>query len=340
MTRRIVAIGGLGGFGSIAIDLLRAAGHAPLTASRRPGAELRIDVEDPDSLRRLERRDVVLDAAGPFQSRSSRLFEAAVRIGFDVVDLSDSPAYALKAIAMADRFEAAGIAVLTSCSSLSAISAAVVRAGGFADPECVRALLRPASRETARPATVASLLASVGRPIRVLRGGRLETRIGWRERRGSGGLVEGCDAVLLPRAWPSIREAGFYVDANVPGLDAVLGIAARLRWARDAFARVRGPAARAAALLGSRRGRFSVEVVSASGETFRAAFESDEQSPRIAVAPAVLAVKALADGRFAQRGLVPCHRQSEPEELFAYLASIGIRVSMERGIIGGSEGWR
>ncbi len=47
--RRIVVIGGLGFFGDLAMQRLRADGHQPLSAARRAGADLHIDAEDPAS---------------------------------------------------------------------------------------------------------------------------------------------------------------------------------------------------------------------------------------------------------------------------------------------------
>ncbi|MBI1901740.1 MAG: saccharopine dehydrogenase NADP-binding domain-containing protein, partial [Planctomycetia bacterium] len=69
-------------------------GHAPLVASRRAGADLVLDAEDPASLRAaLRPGDVILDAAGPFQRRSTALVEAAIDRRCDVVDLADGLHY-------------------------------------------------------------------------------------------------------------------------------------------------------------------------------------------------------------------------------------------------------
>jgi len=42
------------------------------------------------------------------------------------------------------------------------------------------------------------------------------------------------------------------------------------------------------------------------------------------IAPAVLAARAMAEGRFGPRGLVPADRQVEPGALLDYLSSLGI----------------
>ncbi|MCH8965422.1 MAG: saccharopine dehydrogenase NADP-binding domain-containing protein [Planctomycetes bacterium] len=78
------------------MDLLRAEGLAPLMASRSRSADLVLDVENAGSLREnLRAGDVVIDAAGPFQHRNATLSEAALDVGFDVVDIADSLAYAM-----------------------------------------------------------------------------------------------------------------------------------------------------------------------------------------------------------------------------------------------------
>ena len=102
-------------------------------AARRPGVDLVIDAEDPASIRAaLRERDVVIDAAGPFQRRSTVLVESCMTLGCDVIDVSDSLDYARRLRALERRIESAGIRVLTSCSSVSAVSAALVRlSGGF-----------------------------------------------------------------------------------------------------------------------------------------------------------------------------------------------------------------
>ncbi len=99
---RVIVLGGGGFFGSVATDCLQAEGFTPVRSSRRPGVfELQVDANDAESIRSsLRPGDIVLDAAGPFQSRTTALVTAATEVGFDVVDLSDSFAYAARILAM------------------------------------------------------------------------------------------------------------------------------------------------------------------------------------------------------------------------------------------------
>lgn len=178
--RRIVVLGAGGYFGAAAAELLRKRGVDVVAAGRSLGTAIRVDAEDPISLRSgLREGDVVLDAAGPFQRRTAALFEAAIEKRFDVVDLSDSLEYARTARALAPRFERAGIRVVTACSSASALSAALVRACNLPNPISARVFLAAASRRSARYGTSASALDSVGREIEIWREGKASAARGW-----------------------------------------------------------------------------------------------------------------------------------------------------------------
>ena len=56
-------------------------------------------------------------------------------IGFDVIDISDSPEYTSMVYAHEAPIRAAGIRFLTGCSTHSSVSAAVLRASGVTDRE-------------------------------------------------------------------------------------------------------------------------------------------------------------------------------------------------------------
>ena len=331
---RIVVLGGTGYFGRLAVDLLREAGATPLVAARRSG-DLRVDVEDGASIKgALRAGDVALDIVGPFQARTTALVEAAIDVGFHVVDVSDAPGYSEKLVALADRIAEAGIAVCTSCSSLSAVSAALVRRSGIEAPARVSAFLRPATAHTANPATAASAFRSLGRPIRALREGRLVDEVGMRASRtfdwpapigrARGRLLEGADVVNLPRIWPSLREVDFWVDPNVPGLSALLGLAARASFVRWIFERTQSVGLVLARALGGTVGVFAVEIEGADGRVVRLVLSGPAHTERTAVVPATLAARAIAEGRLTARGLVPHDRQVDPDALFEALEAAGI----------------
>ena len=333
---RIVVLGGRGWFGAAAAaSLLRDGGH-PLVASRRPGADLMIDAEDPASVRAaLHERDVVIDAAGPFQRRSIALVESCLKLGCDVVDLSDSLDYARRLQALGPRIERAGIRVLTSCSSVSAVSAALVRLIGVNNPVRVSAVLAPATKNTSTAATARSLVSTLERPINVWRGGAFVERRAFSETRAftfpspighvSGRLGESPDGLWLPPVWPTLRDVDFWIDTRRRALGALLAAAARHR---SLLRVVRGlqPAGRTVTkYFGARSGGFAIEVEDAGGTPAAAGFVHETHSAVVAVAPAVLAARALAAGRVGATGLIPPDRHVDPWELLAWVERAGVR---------------
>jgi len=251
-----------------------------------------------------------------------------------VIDLSDSLRYAEKLADLKLRIEAAGVRILNSCSSVSAVGAAAVRLSGVEEPVGLDVVLRPATRHSAHAATARALLESVGRPIRVRRDGRLTSVAGWRESRrlrwpATGArtrafLSESADALHLPPIWPSLRRVEFHVDARAPGMNLALALAARFEPARRAASLLLPLGLAVCRLFGSRGGGILFEVEGKDGALVSVALHAPEGSHVVAVAPAVLAARAIAEGRFAKAGLVHPGDQVDAAELAACLATLGI----------------
>lgn len=333
--KRIVVLGGRGFFGGAVVEALHAEGLAALVATRREGGDVTLDAEDGDSIARaLHAGDVVIDAAGPFQRRTTRLIRAACEIGFDVIDLADHLAYVQAVYDLTEQIEAAGIAVHTACSSVSAVSAAMIVHSGIERPVRVTGFLVPATRRTAVAGTAASLLSGVGRTIEVLSDGKLAARIGWGDRcvfrlpepvgTRVGRRFEAADAVTLPSAWPDLRQVDFFVDTNVLGLNTVLAIAAHCPPLRGMFETCLPYGLRLSRLLGREESGLAYEIEGADGRRVRLSLTSPRGGYFTAIAPAVLVAKRLARGHDSERGLVAPHRHVEASKLFAYLADYGI----------------
>jgi hypothetical protein len=339
---RIIVAGGRGFFGRTITELLRDDGLRPLVASRGPGADVECNVEDARSLRAaLRSGDVVIDTVGPFQDRSTTLVEAACEVGFDVVDLSDSIAYARKVWDLKPRIDAAGVRVLTACSAMSAISAALVRQSGFAEPVRVTGFIAPASRHSANSATGASLLRSVGQPIEVLRDGELVTQVGWLDRRTievspplgqiRGHMFETVDSFLLPKVWPTIRTAEFFVDSRVPGLNGMFTLAAHAAPLRRLMERFQSFGLVVARRFGASTGGLAYEIECSSGAVRRFVLATSDRAYRIAAVPAVLAAHNIAMGRFPRRGMVSCDHLVAADELFRYLSDRAVDLGTLEG---------
>lgn len=219
--------------------------------------------------------------------------------------------------------------MLSSASSVSAVAAAVVRHSGIASPRRVTTFLAPASRHTANAGTALSLLRSVGRPVRVFRDGQLLTRVGWGETRRfsmpwpvgkiGGRLFESADAVYLPRIWPTLREVAMYVDTNTVGVNMLLQLAAHSEQVRNLMQRQVHFGTWLARKRGSSAGGIGFEIEDAGGRIVRYAIVSASNSFLTAVAPAVLAVRAIAEDRFPHCGLISPDRHVASAELFSFL---------------------
>jgi hypothetical protein len=334
---RIVVLGGRGFFGAAAVDLLRRDGVHPVIASRRPGADLRIDVEDAGSLRAaLQAGDVVIDAAGPFQPRSTALAEACLERRCDLIDLSDSLEYTRRVQQLASAIGSTRSRLLPACSSVSAVSAALVRLSGVRDPVRVSAFLAPATRNTSTPATAASLLSALAGPVRLRRGGELVERRAFGEERFfafpaplgrvRARLGESPDAVTLPLVWPGLRDVDFWIDTRRRALNVLFAAAARARSVR-ALVRAAAPIGRRLTKrFGPRSGGFGIEVEEPGGRRVAMGFVHASHSYLVAVAPAVLAAEALAAGASFPVGLVPVDRYVEPLQLIEYLRRMGVQA--------------
>ncbi|MHC4952986.1 MAG: saccharopine dehydrogenase NADP-binding domain-containing protein, partial [Planctomycetota bacterium] len=259
---RVVVLGGRGAFGANLVKALR--NLDPVVAPRS------VDVEDPAALRAaLFPGDLVLDAVGPFRERSLALIDAAVEIGFDVIDISDDLGYAERVLGRAEAIGSAGIRVLNACSSVSAVAASLIALSGCERPVRVRGFLCTATREVANPGAALGLIRSVGRPIRVLRDGELASALGWSEAKSlalpertlRGRLFESADALLLPRVWPTLSDVAMYLDPNAFGVRALLRVG-RLRGVLERSVRL---GTRVARLLGSRFGALAYEIEDDSG---------------------------------------------------------------------------
>jgi hypothetical protein len=309
-----------------------------LTASRGATADLKINANDSASVRAaLQPGDVVLDAAGPFRERSAALVEAAIDVGCDIVDINDDLSYAEKMLALETRIAGAGIRVLSSASTVSAVAAAMVLHSGVVAPTRVTTYLVPATRHTANSGSALSLLASVGRPIRIYRDGQLQTQLGWSELRrftmpaplGSidAWLFESADALYLPRIWPSLREVTIFVDTNLPFGNIAMRSAARRPAIRRMFESHVHLGTWLARKLGSPAGGVGYEIENGGDRIVRWAITSRENSYIVAVAAAVLAVRAIVEQRFPRRGLVLPDRHVEIGELCSFLLSNGIALT-------------
>jgi hypothetical protein len=142
-----------------------------------------------------------------------------------------------------------------------------------------------------------------------------------------GRLFESADVIHLPRIWSSLRDVAMYVDTNTLGANGVLRVAARSPALRRLLERHVRWGTIIARMFGSSAGGIGYEIEDGRGRVSRYSIVAEKSSFLTAVAPAVLATRAIAEDRFRYTGLVPPDRHVEPGELFAFLRQRGIFIS-------------
>jgi NAD(P)-dependent dehydrogenase (short-subunit alcohol dehydrogenase family) len=311
--KRLIVLGGSGFFGRLIVEKLAADGLQPIAASRSSG-EIRIDANNPEDIRaNLKQRDLVIDAAGPFQRRTPALIDAARTIGFDVIDLSDSPEYTAMVYERETPISAAGIRVLTACSSLSTVSAMIVKTSGIEQPRRLSVYLVPASRHTANPGSIKSFLSAVEGRSRSI---RFAVPLGMR----SGVTVKSVDSVTLPRLFSSLQTTELIVDSGNMIGNFLLPYPGFRRLIERHL-----KAARAIAhLVGEKAGVLAFEVA-ATAKSKQVIFMG-ERTHMLAVIPAIEAARAIADGRLAARGLIPPTEHVDPFTFWDAVRREGISV--------------
>lgn len=194
---KIVILGGTGVFGSRLARLLARDGHDLTLAARGGSAALSAELgakslvcdrnRDPAALF-AEHPDLVVDAAGPFQFYKSdpyRLARAAIAAGVNYMDLSDDADFTAGISVLDGDAKAAGCYVLSGVSSVPALSGAVVThlAAGLDSVDAIDGAILPGNRAPRGRSVMAAILAQVGQPMPVYRGGVWQSARGWSDRR-------------------------------------------------------------------------------------------------------------------------------------------------------------
>lgn len=130
------------------------------------------------------RPTVVIDAAGPFQLYGAdpyRVARAALAAGAHYLDLADDAAFVAGIDALDAEARATKRAAIAGCSSVPAISAAAVTAlaHDLEHIDAISSTILPGNRAPRGRSVVRAILAQVGQPIRVARGGAWQTVRGW-----------------------------------------------------------------------------------------------------------------------------------------------------------------
>ena len=196
--RRVLVLGGYGGFGGRVAWLLaedgfevlvggRSAAKAGAFCARHPGLPLRPKAVDRSGdLKALfvtEAVWLVVDAAGPFQGSDYRVAEACIAAGCHYLDLADGRDFVCGFDRLDGAARAAGVTAISGASSVPALSAAAIDRLGLGLDRLTRIdmALSASNRASGGTSVTRAILSYVGRPIAIWRGQDWRAGFGWQE---------------------------------------------------------------------------------------------------------------------------------------------------------------
>ncbi len=196
--KRVLLIGGYGGFGARVAVLLGRAGHEVLVAgrdltkaaafcARHPDLDLRpyaLDrSNDVASVLAMTKPWLVVDAAGPFQGADLAVPRACIVARCHYLDLADARDFVTAVATLDADARAAGVTIISGASSVPALSTAVVDrlAAEMSQVSAIDMALSASNRASGGTSITRSILSYVGRPVRLWRGQAWRTGYGWQE---------------------------------------------------------------------------------------------------------------------------------------------------------------
>lgn len=211
---KVLLIGATGVFGSRLAEQLAVENGIALTLAARNQNRLKamatrltgpleIKVLDRDviSAADLAGYDLVIDAAGPFQSSGSQVIDAAIQAGCHYFDLADGREFIANTSNYDTSARRANIAVITGASSIPALSHAVIDhlIAGWKQVERIKIGIFPGNRAPRGKAVVEAILSYTGKPVRIFRNGKWQQLSGW-------GMTHREHIPLVGKRWASICD--------------------------------------------------------------------------------------------------------------------------------------
>lgn len=234
--KRILILGGYGGFGARLSRRLAGDGHNILVAGRRltvaqifcaalPNSEA-VEADrngDITGLLNEARPDLVIDAAGPFQTSGHDLAKACVAEHIAYLDLADAREFVCGIAALDDAAKQAGVPVIAGASSVPALSGAVIRklAKGLDEVTAIEMAISASNRATAGASVASAILSYVGKPIRLWRGKQWVDAFGWQQLKRQNFHVDGHLPIKRLVALADIPDHQI-VPPNVKGAPSVI----------------------------------------------------------------------------------------------------------------------
>jgi len=225
-TLKALIIGGYGEFGGRLAQLLLRDGHNIIVAGRSGdraeqfcqaygGSPLKLDIATDLHMIDTLGVDVVVDAAGPYQTYREhetpyRVATRALKCGAHYLDLSDDGAFSRDIVCLDALAKEHGRVALSGASSTPALSGAAVTALSSAQSsiELIETSILPGCRAPQGRSVMLAILDQVGNPIPFWRDGAWENQNGWsapslkrmgNSIRRNANLINAADVVLFPQ---------------------------------------------------------------------------------------------------------------------------------------------
>lgn len=202
MTLRVMVIGGYGNFGSIVCRHLIAMSGVSLVISGRDSHRLLRKVDELKaqsgttceswcgdamdtafkSVLDLMGIQLVIHTGGPFQGQTYAVAQGCIDAGVNYCDLSDCRTFVTGIGALDVQAKRAGVAILSGCSSVPTLSAAIIDQHRHRFKR-IDSIDHGISSSAKMPglSTVEGVLAYAGKPIKQLKNGRVHEVLGWQD---------------------------------------------------------------------------------------------------------------------------------------------------------------
>jgi saccharopine dehydrogenase-like NADP-dependent oxidoreductase len=351
---KIVILGGYGAFGRLIAEQLARPDVQLVIAGRDPvkGAAFATllkaefvccDAMDFESLREtVAGAFLVINASGPFQARDYSIPRTSIDCGCHYIDLGDGREYVAGISQLDESAKARRVFVCAGASTTPAITSAAVTELRplFRKIRSIKVALNAGNRNPAGVSTIASILAYVGRPVRVWQECEWREIPGW----GLGEFVEFPEPVGRRRVqlcdvpdlelFPRLFEADsviFKAGVELTLFNFAIAALGQLRKLRPllnlpALSKPLVALSQLFKSFGTFHGSFAVCVAGDDGSERSLAFVAPQNGPRVPSSPPVLLARKLLAGNITQRGAFPCVGFISLAEFADHLAPFGIHL--------------
>jgi hypothetical protein len=305
----------------------------------------------PEALSRIA-PDIVIHTSGPFQTQDHRVARACLAQLCHYLDLADARDFVATIASLDAEARASDVLLVSGASSVPCLTAAIVDAylPCFARLDALDYGISTAQHANPGLATTLAVLGYVGKPMTMLREGRMKAVFGWDDTHAEHypelgwRLFGNCDIpdlVLFPARYPTLRSMRFgaghelklvHLGTRALGALVRLGIIKSL----DRHASLLLRLARLFDPLGSGCSGFYM-ILTGSGHDGRAKerrfhiIARSGHGPYIPCIPAIVLARRLARGSLDMRGATPC---LDLIDLDTYLKALeGLDISIVRDAI-------